>query len=70
MLKKAGLGGAVLLGGSLLGITTRDRANASSGGVDDYDPCIDHTGLALAAWAVMGAFVGCCRGLRELPLSA
>lgn len=31
LLKKAGLGGAALLGGSLLGVTTRDQADASTG---------------------------------------
>ena len=45
------------MGGSLLGITTRDRANASSGGGDDYDPGIDHTvGVYLAGMGESPAF--------------
>ena len=40
LLKKAGLGGAVLLGGSVLGVAARDRAGASTG---EYQGAGDHT---------------------------
>ncbi|MGB7859574.1 MAG: multicopper oxidase domain-containing protein [Acidimicrobiia bacterium] len=36
LIKKAGLGGAVLLGGSVLGASVRDEASAGTGGSDDY----------------------------------
>lgn len=38
LLKKAGLGGAALVGGSLLGAAARDRADAASGTTDENKP--------------------------------
>ena len=43
LLKKAGLGGAVLLGGSVLGVAARDRADATTGEYPSDDGGGDHS---------------------------
>ena len=67
LLKKAGLGGAVLLGGSVLGATVRDDAAAATGGGDHSAG--DHTTVGEDVMSSLyGRGIGPPRGLHESAL--
>ncbi len=55
LLKKAGLGGAALLGGSLLGAAARDRAGAATDDTPVYD---DHSGHTAVGEDVLDSVYG------------
>ncbi|MGD2061358.1 MAG: multicopper oxidase domain-containing protein [Acidimicrobiia bacterium] len=70
LLKKAGLGGAALLGGSLLGASVRDQAEASDG-VDVYGSHDSHMAVGEDVLdTVYGGAFGPPRGLAASALDA